>query len=286
MMESVQSISSWIGREHSTRDMVRLAPILGFQATLDWPELSAPSDGIIPYLSHWLYFLPADPMNQLADDGHPRRGGFLPPVSLPRRMWAGSRIKFIRPMRIDSQVVRRSTIGDVKEKLGRTGRLVFVRIDHEISDHAGLLISESQDVVYREAHTRDSVAAVPQRAPVCSDWIREIIPSPALLFRYSALTFNSHRIHYDFPYARDAEGYAGLVVHGPLIATLLLNELVHYRQGVEVDNFEFRAIKPVISPDPFFICGSVHGTIATLFAHNSAGDLCMQASAILRGKDR
>lgn len=286
MTESDQNISSWIGREISSTDLVRMAPILGFQATMDWPELGAPSDGTIPYLSHWLYFLPTDPMRLLAEDGHPQRGSFLPPVALPRRMWAGSRIKFVRPMQVGAQVVRRSVIGDVREKSGRSGHLVFVRIDHEISDHVGLLVSESQDIVYREARPRESVAETALKAPDASDWARQIIPSPSLLFRYSALTFNSHRIHYDFPYATEVEGYSGLVVQGPLIATLLLDELVRCRPDVEVTSFEFRAVKPVISPEPFYVCGSVQGTLATLFARNGAGDLCMQASAVLRERNR
>jgi 3-methylfumaryl-CoA hydratase len=285
MEENTLDLRSWIGREISIQDVVSVAPILGLQATLDLPEVTPPSDGVTPYLSHWLYFLPHDPMRLLGEDGHPRRGGFLPPVTLPRRMWAGSRVEFVRPVQIGAQVERRSVIGDVREKIGRTGRLAFVRVDHEISDREGLLTRESQDIVYREYRPTEAGAPAPPRAPELSDWVREVVPDPALLFRYSALTFNSHRIHYDHPYATLVEGYRGLVVHGPLVATLLLHELTQRRPDFDITTFEFRAVNPIITPDPFFICGSVQGATASLFARNSAGDLCMQASANLRKKD-
>jgi 3-methylfumaryl-CoA hydratase len=285
MTDSILDIGSWIGREASLQDMVTSAPILGLQATLDLPDVAPPPDGVAPQLSHWLYFLPHDPMRLLGEDGHPRRGAFLPPVTLPRRMWAGSRMEFLRPLRVGAQIAKRSVIGDVREKTGRTGRLVFVRVDHEISDQAGLLIRESQDIVYREQRPADAGLPPPTpRAPDISDWAREVVPDPALLFRYSALTFNSHRIHYDYPYATAVEGYVGLVVHGPLIATLLLSELVQRRPDVEIVSFEFRAINPLVTPDPFFVCGSVQGMTASLFARDGAGNLCMQASADLRGK--
>lgn len=285
MQATVPDLAGWVGRETSSQDVVSVAPILGLQAVLDRPEAAPPSGAAIPYLAHWLYFLPHEPMRVLGEDGHPQRGGFLPPVTLPRRMWAASRVEFVRPVRIGAQITRRSVLGDVREKMGRSGRLVFVRVDHEISDHAGLLVRESQDIVYREPPSSDAAAA-PQRTAEVPDWARAIVPDPALLFRYSALTFNSHRIHYDHPYATAVEGYGGLVVQGPLIATLLLNELVQRRPDIEIVTFEFRAVSPIIAPDPFFICGSVQGTRASLFARNGAGGLCMQASAGLREEGR
>lgn len=284
MEETVPDLGSWVGREMSSRDVVSVAPILGLQATMDLPLVARPSGGTIPYLAHWLYFLPHDPMRLLGKDGHPRRGEFLPPVTLPRRMWAGSRVEFVRPVQIGVQIARRCVVGDIREKVGRTGRLVFVHVDHEISDPAGLVIRESQDIVHREARLPEAGASPPPRAPAGSDWAREVLPDPTLLFRYSALTFNSHRIHYDQPYATAVEGYGGLVVHGPLIATRLLNELVQHHSDVEVATFEFRAVSPMIAPDPLFICGSVEGTTASLFARSGAGGLCMQASAVLHRK--
>ena len=267
-----------------SHDVVSATTALGLRATLDSINVVEPTDGISPYLSHWLYFLPNDPMRLLGEDGHPMRGGFLPPVALPLRMWAGSRVEFLRPLRIGAEVTRRSTIGDIREKNGRTGPLVFVRVDHEIYEQAEILVRESQDIVYRGPPPLDAGAPPLIRAPDESEWVHQVIPNPVLLFRYSALTFNSHRIHYDYPYATSVEGYAGLVVQGPLIATLLLNELVQRRPDFDVTKFEFRAVSPLIVPSPCFVCGSVRGSTASLFARNVAGDLYMQASAELRRK--
>src|SRR6185437_4594407 len=190
---------------------------------------------------HWLFFLPAYRQSDAGPDGHALKGGFLPPIELPRRMWAGSRLEFARPLRVGSEVTRTSTISDVAVKEGRSGRLVFVTVRHEVSDAGGLVLSDEHDIVYRgEA----ALAAAPVAAPAGEAWRREIRPDPVLLFRYSAVTFNSHRIHYDHPYATRVEGYPGLVVHGPLIATLLVDLFRRERPRERIARYAFRASRP------------------------------------------
>ena len=206
------------------------------------------------------------------------RGDFLPAVTLPRRMWAASDITFVRPLCLGSAITRRSIIASATEKHGRSGRLAFVEVDHHLSDAQGELLRERQTIVYREA--ADPAAPAPVLAPSSKQWSRRIDPDTVLLFRYSALTFNSHRIHYDLPYATGVEGYPGLVVHGPLIATLLLHEMVARHPGLTITGFRFRAVQPLFDTAPFHIGGTLeaNGT-ARLFAMTEGGALCMDATA-------
>jgi 3-methylfumaryl-CoA hydratase len=239
----------------------------------------------VPPCWHWLYFLPLRRASGIGPDGHPRRGGFLPPVPLPRRMWAGSRITFERPLRAGEAIRRTSRIDDVTVKEGRSGTLVFVRVRHAIqsandSAHEPS-ITEEQDIVYRAMPRPGETAAAPQLARTDEQFSRRIAPDPVLLFRYSALTFNGHRIHYDRPYATNTEGYAGLVVHGPLIATLLLDLLRRERPDLDVSRFDFKAVSPLIDTAPFEVCGRVDGDQAALWARGPGGALAMQASASL-----
>jgi 3-methylfumaryl-CoA hydratase len=233
-----------------------------------------------PLLSHWMTFLEYPLLDQVGPDGHARRGDFLPPVALPRRMWAGSTLTFSRPLQVGVPLVRRSTIGSVVEKEGRTGRLVFVSVDHEVHDHQGLVLTDRHDIVYREAASRGSQAPKPQPALADPQWRRVIKPDPVLLFRYSALTFNGHRIHYDREYAIGEEGYPGLVVHGPMIATFLLHEMVHTVPDAIVTGFTFRAVKPIFDTSSFSVCGALERDgVAQLFASDESGALCMSATA-------
>src|SRR6185295_18675265 len=206
-------------------------------------------------LWHWLYFLPIYRISKSGPDGHPTRGEFLPPVPLPRRMWAGSRFEFHRPLRVGSSMSRVSQIGDVTGKEGRSGPLVFVTVRHTISDGEGVALTEEHDIVYRENARPGDSPPPPQLAPVNAEWSREINPDPVLLFRYSALTFNSHRIHYDRRYVTEVEGYQGLVVHGPLIATLLIDLLRRNLLHATVARFAFRAMRPLFDIAPFQVCG-------------------------------
>ena len=216
-------LEAWIGRTESIDDRVGAAPVVSLHATLDDPVATVADGAVLPPLWHWLYFLPKVRQSEIGPDGHAKRGGFLPPVPLPRRMWAGGQFEFRSPIRVGDRITRLSTIEDVKSKEGRTGSLVFVKVRHEVrcDGAADPAIVEHHDIVYRAAQQPDDVAPPPQKAPSDADWTRRIVPDDVLLFRYSALTFNGHRIHYDRRYVTEVEGYPGLIVHGPLIATLL-----------------------------------------------------------------
>jgi len=207
------------------------------------------------------------------------KGGFLPPLTeLPRRMWAGSRLEFMRPLEVGSGVKRVSTIRDIAEKEGRSGRLVFVTVRHEVSDAKGLVLSDEHDIVFRG---ESALAAKPVPAPTNEKWRREIHPDPVLLFRYSAVTFNSHRIHYDHPYVTRVEGYPGLVVHGPLIATLLVDLLRRSAPGVQLKTFAFRAMRPLYDTANFSTCGLPDESqrSARLWTRDAEGAVTMEATA-------
>jgi 3-methylfumaryl-CoA hydratase len=233
-------------------------------------------------LWHWLYFLPLARQSSIGVDGHPQRGGFLPPVMQPRRMWAGGRLNFLAPLPVGTEVERISTILDVSHKSGRSGDLVFVKLLHELAVEGDVRVREEQDIVYRDPPRPEDAPPAPQPAPQGAVWAREVVPDPVLLFRYSALTFNGHRIHYDRPYAMQEEGYPGLVVHGPLIATLLMNLLRDECSGARIQSFSFRAVRPLFDLRPFRLCGKPgEGGSVHLWAEDVDGFLCMDARAEL-----
>jgi 3-methylfumaryl-CoA hydratase len=279
-------LNDWIGRSESTDDTAQLSPALALAATLDHAGGGLAEGAALPPLWHWLYFLPLHRQSQIDADGHARRGSFMPPVPLPRRMWAGSELQFHAPLRIGDKLQRTSTIDDIRDKAGRSGRLVFVRVRHELRRHgeAAPALVEFQDIVYRETQRAGDVAPAPTAAPEGAVWRREIVADPVLLFRYSALTFNGHRIHYDRPYATAQEGYPGLVVHGPLIASLLLDLLGRERPDAEVAAFRFKALRPIFDGRAFRVCGSpaADGKSVPLWAADADGWLAMDASATLR----
>jgi 3-methylfumaryl-CoA hydratase len=241
---------------------------------------------LLPPLWHWLYFLPHHRQSEIGADGHARRGGFLPPVPLPRRMWAGSQFQFRAPVRIGDEVSRTSTIEEVTTKHGRTGTLVFVKVRHEVrcNGAAEPAIVEHHDIVYREAKQAGDVDPPPQAAEAGAPWQREVIPDDVLLFRYSALTFNGHRIHYDRRYVTEVEGYPGLIVHGPLIATLLLDLLRRQMAQADVAAFRFKAVRPTFDLHPFKLNGApqADGRTVRLWAQDHEGWLTMDAIATLR----
>jgi 3-methylfumaryl-CoA hydratase len=253
---NTEELKAWIGRTETLRDVVTPAPIRMLRATLDLPAEDAPA--VLPPLWHWLYFLPSARQSELGADGHPRRGGFLPPVPLPRRMWAGGQLEFFEPLRVGDAIVRTSTIDDVTVKSGRSGELCFVRVRHEVASPRALALREFHDIVYRPESVAGASAAVAQAAPA-SAWSERVVPDDVLLFRYSALTFNGHRIHYDRRYVTDVEGYPGLIVHGPLLATLLAGLGARQFAGRTVRSFAFRAHKPVFDLQPFDVCGMPSG---------------------------
>ncbi len=272
-------LRDWIGRTDDAVDLAARSSIRLMLATLDDPADPA-AVRVVPPLWHWLYFLPGERQSGLGPDGHPSRGGFLPPVALPRRMWAGGRLTFLRELAVGSEIRRRSRIAQVEAKAGRSGQLVFVTVVHEIADAQGqLAIREEQDIVYREAPVPGARAPEPPAAPTDEQFAREIAPDPVLLMRYSALTFNGHRIHYDRPYAQAEEGYPGLVVHGPMIATLLLENLRRERPQARIASFEFKAVSPLFDTAPFTVAGRIEGDAARLWARGPQGQLAMQARA-------
>lgn len=284
MDTSDNGLRAWIGRSETVPDQIGPTPVKALAATLDHPAADVPIGTPLPPLWHWLYFLPLHRQSEIGPDGHARRGGFLPPVPLPRRMWAGSQFEFRSPVRVGDAVARTSTIDDVTSKEGRTGQLVFVRVRHELrcNGASDAAIVEFHDIVYREAKKPGDIEAPPQPAPTGAAWQREIVPDDVLLFRYSALTFNGHRIHYDRRYVTEVEGYPGLVVHGPLIATLLMDLLCHQAPGAEVATFRFKAVRPTFDLHPFRINGQREGNAVKLWAQDHEGWLTMDAAATLR----
>jgi 3-methylfumaryl-CoA hydratase len=276
-------LPGWVGREERRDDILSAAPVAAWRATLDHDNPSAHVGDALPPLAHWMYFQPGERQSALGVDGHPQRGGFLPPVPLPRRMWASGRIDFLAPLRVGDAVTRRSRIESVREKGGRSGALVFVGLRHEIVAGDTTAIVEEQDIVYRAMPAPDAVPVEPVAAPRDEQFSRNIVPDPVLLFRYSALTFNAHRIHYDRHHAQAIEGYPGLVVHGPLVATLLLDLLRREHPQVKVAAFSFRAVRPLFDGMPLTLCGrmSSDGRSAALWARDAGGWLAMQADASL-----
>jgi 3-methylfumaryl-CoA hydratase len=274
----VAHLRSWIGRQETLHDQVTRFPIAALSATLDRDDPPPASGDTLPPLWHWLYFLPIARQSALGPDGHPLRGGFLPPVPLPRRMWAGGRFVFHRPLLVDEQITRVSTVQDVTVKHGRSGALCFVLVRHEVSGSSGLALVEEHDIVYRDLPPPGEAPPTPPPVRTDDSWRHDIHPSDPLLFRYSALTFNSHRIHYDRRYVTKTEGYPGLIVHGPLIATLLMDLLRRNTDRV-VTSFRFRAVSPLFDIAPFSVHGAPDGDRVALWARNPAGQLAMEAEA-------
>jgi 3-methylfumaryl-CoA hydratase len=283
------NLQDWSGRSETVDDVVTATPYAALSATLDWAaDGSAPRPPIgtrLPYLWHWLYFLPIYTQSEIGPDGHARRGGFLPPVPLPRRMWAGSDFEFHEALCVGDALSRTSTIVEIKEKSGRTGNLIFVKVRHEIRRNGAqsVALTEHHNIVYRDAPKAGDVAPPPQAAPDEWAWERQIIPDDVLLFRYSALTFNGHRIHYDRKYVTEVEGYPGLIVHGPLIATLLMDLLRRQKPDAKVTHFEFKAVRPIFDIHPFSVHGqpSDDGKTVHLWGRDHEGWLTMDATATL-----
>jgi 3-methylfumaryl-CoA hydratase len=221
--ETLAHLQTWQGNSEVLQDLITPAPLRALSATLDRDDPLSVQGTDLPPLWHWLFFLSHHRQSEIGPDGHAKRGGFLPPVPLPRRMWAGGRLHWQSPLRVGDAVTRESTIASVTHKSGRTGDLLFVLVKHEVHNAQGLCLTEEHDIVYRPAAQPGDPVPSPTAAPAKATWQRDIAPDDVLLFRYSALTFNGHRIHYDRKYVTEVEGYPGLIVHGPLIATLLVD---------------------------------------------------------------
>ena len=281
MSLDIDHLRSWIGKQETLTDRATLVPVAALSATLDRADAAPAVGDPLPPLWHWLYFLPLAQQSDIGQDGHPRRGGFLPPVPLPRRMWAGGRFTFHKPLTLGEKITRVSTVADVTVKQGRAGSLCFVLVRHEVHGEAGLALTEEHDIVYRDAPAAHEPPPPPKAAPDGAVWNRDIDPDPVLLFRYSALTFNGHRIHYDRKYVTETEGYPGLIVHGPLIATLLV-DLLRRNTDAPLKTFKFRAVSPLFDIAPFSVHGrpGENGQVA-LWARNAQGNLAMEAEAVV-----
>ena len=281
MLAEKPGLSSWIGRTEVREDRIAPGPAMRLLATLDDIDTTLTENSQLPRLWHWLYFLPGAPRRQLGADGHPRRGGFLPPVDLPRRMFAGGRFSFDTPLLVGHPAQRHSEIVSVDAKEGRSGPLVFVSVRHRITQHGRLCLEEVRDIVYRGHGSRPAAAAhaTAWAEPPAGTEARIVNPDPVLLFRFSALTFNSHRIHYDHTYATDVERYPGLLVHGPLLAILLMEFLRRKDQPASQFNFRFRA--PLYCGNPFRVLAKPEAGRVALWAEDPGGGVAVEAEAVI-----
>lgn len=266
-----EDFSAWVSRTETLTDVASRSAAVQLAALLDRP-LEPPVDGaaaetaqLFP-LGHWLQFTPTAAQSELGTDGHPRLGGFMPPLPFPRRMWAGSKIEFHRPITVGEHLSRVTTIESITPKTGSSGRLCFVVLRHDVSAAGSAALTERHTIVYRETSPVDPAAPSPQRpprddsaAPEGWDWSVAHRPDEITLFRYSALTFNSHRIHYDLPYVTGVEGYPGLVVHGPLMATLIVDDFLRQHEGAQLASFEFQARSPIFANEQLHVVGKAEG---------------------------
>ena len=272
--------SAWLGRSETCHDLIAAERVAALAATLGL-DLAPREDDLLPPGWQWIFFNKMAKRREIGVDGHPRRGGFLPPVTLPRRMWAGSRLAYSPGVVIGAAAERTSVISKIETKTGRGGQLVFITVTHTTRCGGRDCIVEEQDIVYREPPPTNAPAPTLTPAPVGAEQQYEVAPDTVLLFRYSALTYNAHRIHYDLAYARGEEGYPNLVVHGPLTATLLQNFATTCASGRRMTRFEFRGIHPLFLGASFRL-EAARGDDGALkvWARGPQGELAMQATAL------
>lgn len=270
----IEVLKDWVGRSESVTDQITAGKARRMQVTLDREPDFAEGRPLPPFW-HYLYFNPEVPASRLKEDGHEKLGRFLPPVALPRRMWASGRVDIKQPLVIGETCTKTSTIRDVTLKEGRSGKLCFVTVDHDFRVDGLHRFSERQNIVYREMPEPGSGQPAAQPAPKNTTAHRVITPDPVLLFRYSALIFYSHRIHYDADYTREVEGYPGLVVHGPLTAALLAEFGSEQQPGKRLKSFDIRAMSPLFSPAPFHLEARNDGDVTETWARTLDGTLAM-----------
>ena len=276
-MDTSKKLLEWINKTTEAEDTIRLQPANFMEATLNRPPKLKEGDNLPP-LWHWIYFLEAKPESDLGRDAHPKKGDFLPPIQLPRRMWAGGRFTFYNDLVIGEKAKKITTIKKIVEKEGSAGPLCFITLEHKIYSKDEISIIEEQDLVYLQDQQGSKSLPLAQNNVEKADFSQEIHPSAILLFRYSALTFNGHRIHYDLDYAKNVEGYDGLVFHGPLTATLLLDLAVKERKQ-PIKKYSFRGIAPLSNLDCFWIEGKSEDNAAILWARRKDGVVAMKAKA-------
>jgi len=273
-------LRQWVDRSTETSDIVTAQLVKGLRATL-FQEIGEPKAGeAAPFTVHWCLAQPVFPMSELGPDGHPTRGGFLPPVPLPRRMWAGGELEFLDPLSGGDDAKRTSRIADVTMKTGSTGVLCFVSVEHVVTTLRGTAIRERQDIVYREmTGAQPAAPAKPAPPPPVAKHRESHMADPVLLFRYSALTFNGHRIHYDRDYVTKVEGYPGLIFHGPLQAALLVEFAAKHHGGVAPKTFSYRGVQPLFEGSEFSINANDATAGMELWTANSAGQPTMKGTA-------
>ncbi|MGA7806346.1 FAS1-like dehydratase domain-containing protein [Bradyrhizobium sp.] len=276
----LDQLRQWIGRSTEATDIVTAQLVKGLRATL-FQEIGDPRPGdAAPFTVHWCLAQPVFPMSELGPDGHPTRGGFLPPVPLPRRMWAGGELQFLDHLRVGDQSTRRSRIADVTQKSGSTGTLCFVSVEHEVISPRGIAIRERQDIVYRDVSSAQAAApAKPAPAQPAAKHRETHVSDPVLLFRYSALTFNGHRIHYDRDYVTKVEGYPGLIFHGPLQAALIVELAAKLHGGQPPKKFSYRGLQPLFEGSAFSVNANETDTGLELWTANEAGQPTMKGTA-------
>lgn len=277
---SLDDFAQWVGRTKQASTLVSERLVSEFRATLA-PHLADSNPDVLPLLAHWCLAPDMVEEEKLTADGHPRRGDFLPPVALPQRMWAAGEVTVHGELHVDDEIERMSTIRSVVPKDGRSGTLWLVEVAHDTANAAGLMISEKQTIVYREARTQTAAGVTPVLKKEDCDRVEHVGTSTVRLFRYSAMTFNGHRIHYDLPYARDVEGYAGLVVHGPLQATLLAH-LAAKMNGRWPRTFRYRATSPLIAGEPMELRAARSSDGIDCCVCDSTGNMTMEARATWR----
>lgn len=281
----INDLQAWVGNTQTTSDVVSAGIVAKMAAALDHQGVTLTSGMDLPLPWHWLFFTPTPQASNTGADGHPKTGTFLPPVPLPRRMWAGSQVQCHQPLCVGDEVICESTIEAVVPKSGRQGDLVFVTVAHRIfKGNREPVLTETQDIVYRAMPTGSAPVAPEYKPELESQWSKVIKPDPVLLFRYSALTFNGHRIHYDRNWAVEAEGYPGLVVQGPLIATLLLDLMYESLGAVEVEQFQFRGVQPLFDLDSFTLNCARDGNTVKLWALTPANQLAMSLDVQLKNQ--
>jgi 3-methylfumaryl-CoA hydratase len=278
------SIKDWLGRTRRDEDEITLSAVQRLAATLDQDPAAFRRGGEMPESWYAILFAPIARESTLQPDGHLLTGDFLPPLHGTRRMFAGRRTRFIAPLKIGDKVTRVSTVTRTEPKTGRTGPFTLVTVMHEISGPSGLALTEEQDIVYRAAVEAGTVAAQKEAAPATDKptWSTPIELDPVLLFRYSALTFNAHRIHYDLPYARDVEGYPALVMNGGLTALLLI-ETARPHLPRPIAAYAARAISPLFVGQRVAFNGRLAGDAAALWASGPDGGLAYRVDVTLAG---
>ena len=276
------NLQAWVGRKEELQDRIYPTPARAVAMTLDYRDFTTREGDPLPELWHWLYFLPLVARAEIGHDGHPKRGGFLPPVALERRMWASGKLTFHHDLFIGEEIGKTSQILKVLEKEGKAGRMVFVSVRHSIHSARGVAVEEEQDIVYLPM-PKAFVPAAPNPLPENLQWKEAYPVDPVRLFRFSALTFNSHRIHYDLKYATDVEKYPGLVIHGPLQALLLLESAKRNNPGRKPATYSFRAMRPLFDFDRVFVCGRLTPDGShELYTANGDGNIAMQATVSWR----